>query len=118
MELAQRVLKMEGQLVKDIDSINGRINDVQGDLASSLTVSENKCKKLDALYRECNGENEALYARFNDELSRILKSVKAGEGVEELKAKLKESQEEVAKLKRENTRLKRENVGLRAQLKE
>ncbi|KAI7375620.1 hypothetical protein KC328_g14627, partial [Hortaea werneckii] len=95
-----------------------RIDGVQADLSSSLTVSENKCRKLDELYREANGENEALYARFNDELGRILKAVRGGDGVEELKKKLKESQEDAAKLKKENSRLKRENVGLRAQLKE
>lgn len=118
MDLAQRVLKMEGQLVKQVDELKGRIDTVQADLSSSLTVSEKKCKKLDELYREANGENEALYARFNDELGRIMKAVRGGEGVEELKKKLKESQEEAANLKRETSRLKRENVGLRAQMKE
>ncbi|KAK4544435.1 hypothetical protein LTR36_004326 [Oleoguttula mirabilis] len=118
MDLAQRVLKMEGQLVKQVDELKGRVDAVQADLSSSLTVSENKCKKLDELYREANGENEALYTRFNDELGRILKAVRAGEGVEELRRKLKESQEEAAKLKRESSRLKRENVGLRAQMRE
>ena len=118
MDLAQRVLKMEGQLPKKVEELNDRISTVQSDLASSLTVSETKCKKLDELYREANGENEALYTRFNEELSRILKAVKGGEGVEELRKKLRESQEEAAKLKRETSRLKRENVGLRAQLKE
>ena len=118
MDLAQRVLKMEGQLPKKVEELNDRISGVQSDLTTSLTVSEGKCKKLDELYREANGENEALYARFNDELGRILKAVKGGEGVEELKKKLKESQEEAAKLKRETSRLKRENVGLRAQLRD
>ena len=118
MDLAQRVLKMEGQLPKQMEDLNTRIGVIQSDLASSLGVSETKCKKLDELYREANGENEALYTRFNDELGRILKAVKGGEGVEELKKKLKESQEEAAKLKRETGRLKRENVGLRAQLKD
>ena len=118
MELAQRVLKLEGQLPTQISDLETRISNIQADLATSLTVSETKCKKLDELYREANGENEALYARFNDELGRILKAVKSGEGVEELKKKLKENQEEAAKLKRENGRLKRENVGLRAQMKE
>ncbi|KAK5121413.1 hypothetical protein LTR85_005245 [Meristemomyces frigidus] len=118
MDLAQRVLKMEGQLVRQVDELKGRIDTVQADLSSSLTVSENKCKKLDELYREANSENEALYTRFNDELGRILKAVRGGEGVEELKKKLKESQEEAAKLKRETSRLKRENVGLRAQMRE
>jgi hypothetical protein len=118
MELAQRVLKLEGQLPSTVDTLNSRISSIQSDLATSLTVSESKCKKLDELYREANGENEALYARFNDELGRVLKAVKGGEGVEECRKKLSESQEEVASLKREVGRLRRENVGLRAQMKE
>ncbi|KAK3071596.1 hypothetical protein LTR53_008333 [Teratosphaeriaceae sp. CCFEE 6253] len=118
MDLAQRVLKMEGQLVKQVDEMKARLDVVQAELSSSLTVSENKCRKLDELYREANGENEALYTRFNDELGRILKAVKGGEGVEELRRKLRESQDEAAMLKRDSSRLKRENVGLRAQLKE
>ena len=118
MELAQRMLKVEGQLPTQISDLNTRISNIQADLATSLTVSESKCKKLDELYREANGENEALYARFNDELGRILKAVKSGEGVVEMKKELKESQEEAAKLRRENGRLKRECAGLRAQMKE
>lgn len=118
MDLAQRVLRMEGNLPKQMEELNRRISSIQGDLTSSLSVSENKCKKLDELYREANGENEALYARFNDELGRILKAVRGGEGVEELKKKLKEAQQEAANLKRETSRLKRENVGLRAQMRE
>lgn len=118
MDLAQRVLKMEGSLPKQMDELNRRITSIQGDLTSSLSVSETKCRKLDELYREANGENEALYTRFNEELGRILKAVRGGEGVEELKKKLKEVQTEAANLKRETSRLKRENVGLRAQMRE
>ena len=118
MDLAQRVLKLEGQLALRIEELNGALTTLQSDVSTSLTVSENKGKKLDELYREANSENEALYARFNQELGRILKAVKGGDGVEELKKQLKESQEDVEKLKRESSRLKRENVGLRAQLRE
>lgn len=118
MDLAQRVLKMEGQLPKQAEEINARIQSIQSDLTTSLSVSETKSKKLDELYREANAENEALYARFNDELSRVMKAVRGGEGVEELKKQLKESQEEAAKLRREASRLKRENAGLRSQLRE
>ena len=118
LDLAARVLKMESHLVSQIDELKSRIEHISSDLSSSLTVSENKCKKLDELYREANGENEALYARFNEELGKILKAVRGGEGVEEMKRKLRESQEEVGRLKRENGRVKRECVGLRAQLKE
>lgn len=81
-------------------------------------VSDRKARELDELYREANAENEALYERFNDELGKILGKVKKGEGVEETRSKLKEAQEEVAKLKKENGRLKREIVGLRSLMKE
>ncbi|KAK1092948.1 hypothetical protein LTR48_003329 [Friedmanniomyces endolithicus] len=118
MDLAQRVLKLEAQLASHIDTARARLDAVQAELSASLTVSETKCKKLDELYREANGENEALYARFNEELGRVLRAVKGGEGVEELRRKVREGQEEVGRLKREGGRLKRENVGLRAQLRE
>ncbi|KAF2488084.1 hypothetical protein BDY17DRAFT_290229 [Neohortaea acidophila] len=117
-DLAQRVLRMEMQLSTQIADLTSQLASIQSDFATSLAVSEAKCKRLDDLYRESNAENEALYARFNDELGRVVKAVRGGEALEELKLKLKESQEEATKVKRENVRLKRENLGLRAQLRE
>lgn len=117
-DLAQRLSKIESQLPTLLEASTSRISAIHADLASSLAVSETKARKLDELYRESNSENEALYAKFNDELGRILKAVRGGEGVVELKRQVKEGQEEVARLKRENGRLKRENVGLRAQMRE
>ena len=90
---------------------------IKADVESSLTVNERKAKSLDELYREANAENEALYERFNDELGKVLRAVKGGQGFEEMNAKLKEAQDDAARLKRENQRLKRENLGLRSQLK-
>lgn len=118
LDLAHRVLKLETSVPSEIAATKDRLVAIQADLASSLAVSETKARKLDELYRESNSENEALYARFNDELGRILKAVRGGEGVGELKRQVKEGQDEVARLKRENGRLKRENVGLRAQMRE
>lgn len=118
IDLAQRVIKLEALLPTQIESAGARISAIHADLASSLAVSETKARKLDELYRESNSENEALYARFNDELGRILKAVRGGDGVGELKRQVKEGQDEVARLKRENGRLKRENAGLRAQIRE
>lgn len=94
------------------------LSSLSSDVESSLLVSDKKARKLDELYREANAENEALYERFNDELGKVLGKVKKGEGVEETKRKLKESQEEVAKLKKEIGRLKREVVGLKSLMKE
>lgn len=118
VDVAAKVLKLEGSLPQQMASLTSKLESIQSDVSSSLAVSENKCKKLDALYREANAENEALYSRFNDELARVMKSVRGGEGVEELKRRLKEQEEEVGRLRRDNGRLKREVVGLRAQLKE
>ncbi|KAF2861819.1 hypothetical protein K470DRAFT_281366 [Piedraia hortae CBS 480.64] len=117
LDMAARVLKLEGKLQKAVEDHSARMESIQNDLSSSLTVSENKCRKLDELYREARCENDALYARFNEELSKILNVVRGGEGVEEMKRRLKEAQDDAAKLRRENGRLKRENVGLRAQIK-
>ena len=91
---------------------------IQTDLESTLIVSEKKIRSLDELYREANAENELLYERFNTELLKVLKSVKSGEGVEEMRSRLKESQNDAARLRKENQRLKRENLGLKSQLKE
>lgn len=77
-----------------------------------------KARQLDELYQEANAENEALYERFNDELSKILKGVRAGHGVEELRAKMVEAQSEVGRLRSENVKLKREVMILRSSLRD
>jgi hypothetical protein len=101
-----------------LSSIKTRLDSLASDLSSSLQVSEQRARSLDELYREANAENEALYSRFNDELSRILVAVRSGDGHKEGVRRSKEVEEENAKLRRENGRLRREVVGLKAQLKD
>lgn len=115
--LSARLTALETKLAALSSDTTTRTTSLQKDVDSSLVVSEKKAKKLDELYRDANAENEALYERFNDELGKILKGVRGGQGVEELKGKLKEAQEEVGRCRRENARLKREVVGLRVQLR-
>ncbi|KAK6432246.1 hypothetical protein LTR95_011581 [Oleoguttula sp. CCFEE 5521] len=109
---------------KQVAALAAKVEELRSLVTGSLTVSEAKSRNLDTLYREANSENEALYARFNDEMGRIFKAVRAppgsagAGGVEELKKQLREAQEEAGKLRRENARLKREGAGLRAQLRE
>lgn len=117
-DASARLSTLEASLSSSVDAVAARVAKIQADALSSLAVSESKAKKLDELYREANAENEALYARFNDELARVLKSVRSGQGVDELKNKVRESQDEAGRLRRENARLKREVLGLRSQLKE
>lgn len=117
-DLQARFSAMEANMTKVLADMQSRITSISSDVTSSLSVSETKARRLDELYREANAENEALYARFNDELARVLKTVRQGEGVVELKKQVKEGQEERDRLRRENARLKREVLGLRSQLKE
>jgi hypothetical protein len=99
-------------------ALTSRLDNLASDIASSLQVSESRSRKLDDLYREANAENEALYAKFNEELVRILGCVKAGQAEEEGMLRMKVMEEEAEKLRRENGRLRREVMGLRAQLRE
>lgn len=87
-------------------------------METSLLAADRKARKIDELYREANAENEALYERFNDELGKILKEVRAGNGVVEMRAKMVEAQGEVGRLKTENSRLRREVVGLRSVMRD
>ncbi|MCJ1435203.1 hypothetical protein MMC27_004575 [Xylographa pallens] len=116
-DLQTRVNRLEGKISESNADMSKRYASIQADIESSVVVNERKAKSLDELYREANAENEALYERFNEELSKVLKAVKGGQGVEEMRAKMKEAQDDSARLKRENQRLKRENLGLRSQLK-
>ena len=115
--LSAQLAALAKNLASFTEAQKASLNDITSDVDTSLQVSEKKARKLDELYREANAENEALYERFNDELSKILGKVRKGEGVEETRSKLKEAQDEVAKLKRENAKLKREAVGLRSMLR-
>lgn len=116
--LTARLHALEQSLPSVLATLNDRIGNLGSDISTSLTVSETKARKLDELYREANAENEALYGKVNEELGKVLRAVRGGEGVGELRRKLKESQEEEGRLRRENARLKREVLGLRSQLRE
>jgi BMFP domain-containing protein YqiC len=101
------------------DTLTGEYNDrtsaLEKDLESSLVLSEKRVKKLDELYREASAENEALYDRFNTELSKIAKDVRSGHAEDALKSQLASALDEIGRVKKENFRLKREVGGLRAQ---
>lgn len=73
---------------------------------------------MDQLYRDMNAENEALYARFNEELEKVERSVRKGKGMETVDQRMKAAEEEAARLRKENARLKREVAGLKAQIRE
>ena len=115
--LSARLSALETKLATLTTESSSRSAALQKDLETSLLVSEKKAKKLDELYRDANAENEALYERFNDELGKVLRGVRAGQGVDELKSKLREAQEELGRGRRENARLRREVLGLRVQLR-
>lgn len=94
---------------------NSRTSAIERDLESSLVLSEKRVRKLDELYREASAENEALYDRFNTELSKIAKEVRSGHAEDALKSQLASALDEIGRIKKDNFRLKREVGGLRAQ---
>lgn len=113
--LSSRVHNLEAKFETLTGELNGRASAIEKDLESSLVVSEKRAKKLDELYREASAENEALYDRFNSELSKMANAARSGSVDEALKSQLAGALEEVGRLKKENFRLKREVGGLRAQ---
>lgn len=118
LALAKKVEDLSALVSTTLSGLTERNTSLADDTLHALAQSELRTKKLDELYREANAENEALYKRFNDELGKVMRHVKAGDGVEELKRRLKEGEEEMEGLRRERARLKREVVGLRGRLGE
>ncbi|CAO2654879.1 Nn.00g116120.m01.CDS01 [Neocucurbitaria sp. VM-36] len=116
--LESRIATLEKQLKSSLDALSARNTGIANDVSSSLQVSEARCKHLDQLYRDMNAENEALYARFNEELDKVTSSARKGKASEEVERRLKASEEEAARLRKENARLKREVAGLKAQIRE
>ncbi|KAK2870556.1 hypothetical protein FQN49_003099 [Arthroderma sp. PD_2] len=113
--LLQRIRTLESKLSAMTSNLGARATSLENDLENSLLVSEKRARKLDELYREAGKENEALYERFNSELSKMAKEIRLGAGEEALKNQLKDALDEVARVKKENMRLKREITGLKAQ---
>lgn len=116
--LEARVASLEKHLKATLEALLTRTSSIGQDVATSLQVSEARAKHLDQLYRDMNAENEALYARFNEELERVERSVRKGKGNEEVDRRMRASEEEAARLRKENARLKREVAGLKAQIRE
>ena len=124
--LSNRVKDLTNKQQTSKIEFNERLNNLQ----KQMDVLEKRNTSIEELYRETATENEVLYERFNDELAKISSAVRrggAGEraqdgkvgegeegGVKVLVDKLKDTQAELARLKKENGRLKREVVGLRA----
>lgn len=112
-DLSSRLDQLTQTLTTHTSTTTSRLNGLTTEattLTSQLDVSNRKIKKLDALYREANAENEALYERFNDELGKILGRVKKGEGVQVLRDRVGELEKEVVGLREERRVLKREVV--------
>jgi hypothetical protein len=113
-----RLAALEKQIKTTLDTLSTRTASIAQDVSTSLQVSESRAKHLDQLYRDMNAENEALYARFNEELEKVTSSARKGKVDEEVQRRLKASEEEAARLRKENARLKREVAGLKAQIRE
>lgn len=121
-QLIRSVQTLEARIPEVVSEMTTRNSAIKNDLEKSLQASEFKVKGLDQMYKESSAENEILYEKFNAELEKIVKAVRAknvgGKGEkDDLMTKLKEASEEVARVKKDNARLKREVLTLRGVLK-
>ncbi|KAL2153666.1 hypothetical protein VTH82DRAFT_4821 [Thermothelomyces myriococcoides] len=118
-KLSAAVKALEDRVPEVLEELEERHALMQRDLEATLRATEAKVRAIDQLYKEATAENELLYEKFNSELGKIVKALKGKnrEDKEELVARLKESSEEAARIKKENARLKREMASLRALLK-
>ena len=117
--LSAAVKTLEERVPEAMRELQDRQAEVQRDVEAALKASEAKVRSIDQLYKESTAENELLYEKFNGELGKIVKALKGKgrEDKEELMTKMRESNEEVARVKKENARLRREIVSLKILLK-
>jgi hypothetical protein len=111
---------MSGASLAQVQELENRVTALAAKhalLTSSLPKapqSEDRLKAqiqaLDAVNRELSAENDVLYSRFNEELAKVLRSVKAGKVEEEWKKRVREAEEEAGRLRRENAKLRRETA--------
>lgn len=118
-KLTSSVKTLEERIPQVLQELDQRQRTIREDMEATVKASEAKVKAIDQMYKEAMAENELLYEKFNSELGKIVKALrgKGREDREELIAKLKDSSEETAHVKKENARLRREVVSLRALLK-
>lgn len=118
-KLSASMKALDERIPQVLQELEERQRAIREDMEASLKASEAKVKAIDQLYKEATAENELLYEKFNSELGKIVKAIrgKGREDREELVAKLKDSSEETAYVKKENARLRREIVSLRSLLK-
>ncbi|KAK3389376.1 hypothetical protein B0H63DRAFT_463526 [Podospora didyma] len=110
---------LEDRMSQTLQAVQQRQAQIKYDTEVTLRATEAKVKAIDQLYKEAAAENELIHEKYNNELGKMLKLLKGKgrEDKEELMAKLKEANEETAKVKKENARLRRESVSLRTLLK-
>ncbi|KAJ2907316.1 hypothetical protein MKZ38_003172 [Zalerion maritima] len=110
--LAARVSQLEQQLkAQSSEAVLETQARFREEMDEVLKAQEQKVKAIDQLYKEATAENELLYEKFNSELAKILKALRAKKGTEEreeLVVKMREQNDAIARVKRENARLKRE----------
>ncbi|KAM7188179.1 hypothetical protein V8F20_010675 [Naviculisporaceae sp. PSN 640] len=115
--LTASIRALEERIPAAMEEISTRQADLNRDVEAHLKSAENKVKGIDQLYREAMAENELLYEKFNTELGKIVKALKHKREKEEMVLRLKEANEETARVKKENARLRREIVSLRAMMR-
>jgi len=109
--LGTRLRALDNKTTHLITNLQSQTTTLGVDLSRSVEASQRKARDLDKRLKLANEENGALYDRNNEELMRVFNQVKRGQGIEELRTKLKESLDEAAKWRKECARLRSESAG-------
>ena len=122
--LGTRLKALETRMQHLMGNLSRHNAEMEKELLEKVRAGEKRARELDARLKEANAENDLLYARNNEELSRLFQSVGGGGGggggggAEELKRKLAEALDEGATWKREVGKLRRENAVLKGKVAE
>lgn len=115
-EISARLDSLAKSIHASTSQHSASVTALRTEFDATLGPLDKRARQLEELYTEANAENEVLYERFNDELSKVLGRVKKGEGVEEMRSRLTQALAEAGSLRSEKARLKREIAELRSQL--
>lgn len=116
LNLSTRLRALETKVTHLTTNLAQNNVSIEKEYGFALQASESTAKQLEMLLHKAADEYEALCMRSNEELEKIFAMIGSPQGIDELRKKLVDSQEEASRYRREYTRLKCDNAILKSQL--
>lgn len=114
--IGTRLKALETKIPYMIGNLERSLATLEADMSASLKGSERRIRMLENELRDTNAVNEELFKSTQEELTKIFKRVKAGDGLEAIKDSLSSSQQEAEQLRAENLTMKKELAQLRERM--